>query len=106
MKFKTLSIVALLGLFSVGSAFAGDYRNQKSHKVKTNKTVKVIERPHTTTRVVSTKNGIKRVTTENNNHASDQRIVKKSVVTNKSSRSSSGDRVGLFVGGLVLGSFF
>ena len=105
MKFKILSIVTLLSLFSIGSAFAGDYRHQSNHKVKANKTVKVIERPHTTTRVVSTKNGVKRVTTQNNTHASNQKIVKKKVVTN-TSRSSSGDRVGLFVGGLVLGSLF
>jgi len=104
MKLKILSIVALLGLFSVSSAFAGDYRNQNKRNYKTNKTVKIIERPYTTTRVISTRNGVKRITTQNYRHAPAKRVVKKRVVRHDNYRNSRGDRVGLLVGGIVLGS--
>ena len=104
MKFKILSIVALLGLFSVSSAFAGDYRNQNNRHYKTNKTVKIIERPYSTTRVVSTRHGVKRVTTKNYRQAPAKRVVKKHTARRDNYRSSRGDRVGLLVGGIVLGS--
>ena len=99
MVIKTLSVLMILSVFAASNVMAGDFKRGHNYDNKRQHSHVVVKNKHTNKRVVTThyygKHHTKKVVSK--------RVVSKKPVQHKKNHNRN-DRLGLLVGGIVVGS--